>query len=217
MVVHPRPLPAKMRHFFRNLALKEMPGSTITGEMRTERDDETVLDELMKQGARTARKLMEWNGGFDRTILIDGIEGKVAYSPPLDLVNECFDHFPSVAREMAAAYGATAVVIAAEATLHDERGQLGNVGSKKEILSISGQTRDKCRHVVVPVIRSEDGNLKGFGEAIELPGENVSKYYANLIETELLDEETRKVAKELLREQGHRIKYDRLQMLSLFR
>jgi hypothetical protein len=185
--------------------------------MKTERDDETVLDELMKQGARAAKSLMEVNGGFNQTILIDGVEGKVAYSPPPHLVNYSCDSFSCVARDMAVAYGATAIVIVAEATMFEECKKCRNVESQKEILSILGQTHDKCRQVVLPIIRSEDGKLDGFGEAIEVPASAVSGRYANLIETEVLDEETRRVAKESLREEGHHIKKDRPQILSLFR
>ena len=181
--------------------------------MSTTKSNSEILADLMKHARHTVTRWMKERGGFDHTIFIDGIEGRVSYSPPWQLRSECHDSLAEVAREMCRAYGAKAIVMA---------GQGGNtyfeawngrevnpvelrIKGANEVVALVGETEGELQKLIMPTLRSVDGRFHGFGSPVEIPDADVSNYFYGHLEKIVDNKEERAYFQKLLHEYGHKI------------
>lgn len=177
-------------------------------------DADQVLRDLISFAEVAAKHSMEKTGSFPPTIFIDGIEGRVTYSPPARFLRVCQDDLAEIARECCVAYGAVAVVIAGEgwkvknpiqrdSKVPNER--LLNADDREEVVAFIGQTRYEKLNRVRPIIRSERGNFLGLGEGVCLQDSGAYIQDPDMLGTGFPDKECRGELKAELRKDGHRI------------
>jgi hypothetical protein len=181
--------------------------------MSTTKSNHEILADLMQYAQHTVTRWMRERGGFDHTIFIDGIEGRVTYSPPWHLRNECYDALAEVAREMCSAYGAKAIVMAGQGGRDYFEAWSGRevnpvevrIKGANEVVAIIGETEGELQKLVLPTLRTVDGRFRGFGSPVEIPDDYVSRYFYGHLANIVDDKQDRDYFKKLLHEDGHQI------------
>jgi hypothetical protein len=181
--------------------------------MSTTKSNSEILADLITHARHTVTRWMKERGGFDHTIFIDGIEGRVSYSPPWHLRSECYDSLAEVARVMCAAYGAKAIVMAGQGGYTYFQAWSGRevnpvelrIKGANEVVALVGETEGELQKLILPTLRSVDGRFRGFGSPVEIPDDDVSNYFHGHLDKIVDDKEERAYFKKLLHEDGHRI------------
>jgi len=193
--------------------------------MNIEHDADKILRDLVSCAEVAAKHSIENTSSFPPTIFIDGVEGRVTYSPPIKFLKTCHDDLAEIARLCGLAYGAVAIVVAGEGwrvkTPHQRENPVPlvdhlNSADQEEVLAFIGETRFEKVKKVRPVIRSEDGNLLGLGMEINIQDRGAYRRYTDMLSKDFPDEECREYAKAELRKEGHHIKKDREKGFALF-
>jgi hypothetical protein len=195
--------------------------------MKIEHDADKILRDLISCAEVAAKHSMENTGSFPPTIFIDGIEGRVTYSPPVKFLKVCYDDLAEIARECGAAYGAVAIVVAGEGwkvkTPHQRDNRVPDYNHSspadcEEVVAFIGETRYEKIKMARPIIRSEDGKLLGMGADINiLQDGGAYRHYADMLSKDFPDEKWREETKAELRKEGHHIKKGRERRVALFR
>ena len=190
--------------------------------MNIEHDADKILRDLISKAEVAAKHSMDKTGSFPPTIFIHGIEGHVAYSPPVKFLNASYDDLALIAGECSVAYGAIAVVVAGEGYKVRTPIQRDNrvpdpaqstPEDREEVVAIIGETRYEKVKKIRPIIRTEAGNFLGLGEGINVDNPGAFSNYADMLSKDFPDREARECVMAALYKEGHRIKEEKARWL----
>ena len=203
--VHSSPSWAIPASFCLNSWLREIRVTVKRIVMQIEHDSAKVLDELMAYAGQYAKDRMEKQGYMPPTLFVEGAEGTIGYSPPLHLLNVCYDDLAEVGREMAIGYCAMAVVLAGEAwTTRTHPGVQRFVEQgQDECVAFIGESRFEKINKMLPIIRFQGGQFAGFDEAVIYREDEIHGRRAELMCYGVCDEKEREEMRRLLRRDGH--------------
>ena len=165
-----------------------------------------TLDELLANGEHYADYCMRNSGRITPALFLLGPDGQLMFCPE-SLANEhAKDTFATEARLVCLAHAATACVMVLEAWAKfaqpDETLDLTEAPSeafdRREVVMLMGESTERQRQKLLPIIRSGNGKFFGFG-APELPEvDNVKGRFAGLLPTKAPDAAMRELAKTML-------------------
>ena len=166
-----------------------------------------TLDDLLAQAEHYANHSMRNLGRVPPTLFLIGADGPVMFVPENLADENAKDDFATTARLMCIAHGATASVMALEAWAKfakpGEKIDLNEAPSeafdRREIVVLTGESRDGPKQKFLPIIRSDNGTFFGFGES-DVPGlDQIQGRFAQILPPKVPDDGARLLAKAMLK------------------
>ena len=130
------------------------------------------LEQLAKQSTDYALHMMRTTGSVPPTAIADTNEGYIFCMPSALADEAAKDRFADVAKLLAIAYNASAIVIIVEAwaRMPDKDGNLpmdippSQAPDRKEIVALMLEDRNNNATSILPIIRDAAGNFKELGD-----------------------------------------------------
>ena len=130
-----------------------------------------ILDSLGRQAADYALHMMRTAGSVPPTIIADTAEGYVFCTPVAMADEKAKDQFANVARLLAVAYGARALVMVVEAWVRvasrdsgiDPATPPSEAPDRKEVVAVISEDRTRSSNRFLPIQRNAAGAFVGFG------------------------------------------------------
>lgn len=177
---------------------------------RRNKENWEAMNTFMADAESYAHISMKSQGRIPPILFIHGSEGKVMIGPESMADEAAKEKFVTMARVVCLAHDADATVFVSEAwckaAAPGEKLDLSKAPSqcpdRQEVLVMLGETRHKCRHRIVPLLRGGDGRFQGFGEDHKTDAEKIRGRFAEFVPPGFVKEETRKQAKAALRATG---------------
>jgi hypothetical protein len=168
------------------------------------------LDDLLEQAEHYANHSMRNIGHLPPTLFLIGAKGLAMFMPESLADEGEKDDFATTARLMCIAHAATACVMALEAWVKsaklgekfDETERPSEAFDRQEVVVLLGESRTGQKQKLLPIIRSDNGNFFGFGEADASSMDEMTGRFAQLLPTKPPDQGIREVAKAMLKVKG---------------
>jgi hypothetical protein len=130
------------------------------------------LDSLARQAKDYALHMMRTAGSMPPTVIADTAEGYVFCVPGVFTDDAAKDRFADVARLLAVAHNASALVLIAEAwaSLPDARGHIdtetppSQSANRKEIIALMLEDGNRQGSMLIPIVRGWNEVFVGFGD-----------------------------------------------------
>jgi len=168
------------------------------------------LDDLLAQAEHYADHSMRNIGRLPPTLFLIGSKGPVMFLPQSLADEGEKDDFATTARLVCIAHVATACVMALEAWVKnakpgekfDETEPPSEAFDRQEVVVLLGESQHGQKQKFLPIIRSDNGNFFGFGEADASSMDQLKGRFAQLLPTKVPDEGIRAVANAMLKGKG---------------
>ena len=159
------------------------------------------LDDLLAQAEHYANFSMRNLGHLPPTLFLIGSKGPVMFMPESLADESDKNDFATTARLMCIAHAATACVMALEAWVKsakpgekfDETEPPSEAFDRQEVVVLLGESQHGHKQKFLPIIRSDNGNFFGFGEADASSMDQMKGRFAHILPT---------VAKAMLKVKG---------------
>ena len=169
-----------------------------------------TLDDLLAQAAHYADYCLRNSGRMPPTLFIIGADGPMLFMPQHLAGENDKDAFATTAKLMCIAHAATACVMALEAWAKfakpgekfDQTERPSEAFDRREFVILMGEDRAGRKRKFLPIIRSDNGKFFTFGESEVPEMDNMKGRFAQILPPKLADEQTREVAKAMLKVKG---------------
>jgi hypothetical protein len=169
-----------------------------------------TLDDLLAQAEHYANCCMRGTGRVTPVLFLVGPDGPLMFVPESLADERAKDDFARMAQLMCIAHGATACVMALEAWAKfakpDEKFDMTEAPSeafdRREFVILMGESQVGHKQKFLPIIRSGNGKVFGFGESEDPGADEIKGRFAQLLPPQVPDEQLREVARAMLKVKG---------------
>ena len=168
------------------------------------------LDDLLDQAKRYAEFSMRYSGRVPTTLLLLGPSGPGIYVPRNLDDEQAKNDFAAVARRMAIAHDATAVVMVVEAWARRATSDVpldltippSQAPDRQEVVSLVGEALGLQKVTFLPIRRTATGAFSGFGPDCVQNFNQMQGRFAEILPAQTPTSEEKASAQAILRAQG---------------
>jgi hypothetical protein len=172
-----------------------------------------TLDDLLAQAAHYAEFCMRNSGKMPPTLFLIGTDGPLMFLPESLADETDKDTFANTAQLMCIGYAATACVMALEVWAKfatpgeklDETEPPSESFDRREFVTLMGEDRTGQKQKFLPIIRSGNGKFFGFNDSETPVMDGMTGRFAQILSPKVPDEQTRLLAKTMLKVKGSKV------------